>query len=76
MAFKKFESEGRFEERMFKGSWECADCGKEITELPFEPASDKTNLLSRLLGKKKNRKIQAVLDAKENAFPPKEGFLV
>ena len=23
--------------KMFKGSWTCADCGKEITELPFEP---------------------------------------
>jgi len=23
---------------MVKGNWKCAECGKEITELPFEPA--------------------------------------
>ena len=26
------------EREMVKGSWSCAKCGKEITELPFEPA--------------------------------------
>lgn len=26
---------------MFKGNWKCADCGKEITELPFEPSEDR-----------------------------------
>ena len=28
---------GGFERKMFKGNWACKDCGKEITELPFEP---------------------------------------
>ena len=44
MAFKKFEErprEGGFERKMFKGDWKCADCGKEITELPFEPSPDR-----------------------------------
>jgi len=42
MAFKKFESRGDFPPRkMFKGDWKCADCGKEIPELPFEPSPDR-----------------------------------
>ena len=24
---------------MFQGNWTCSTCGKEITELPFEPRS-------------------------------------
>lgn len=24
---------------MFQGNWKCSGCGKEITELPFEPRS-------------------------------------
>ncbi|HOK00404.1 MAG TPA: hypothetical protein PLE40_00785 [Candidatus Pacearchaeota archaeon] len=28
---------GDFERKMVKGSWKCAECGKEITELPFDP---------------------------------------
>lgn len=27
----------RFERKRFQGNWKCADCGAEITELPFEP---------------------------------------
>jgi len=26
---------------MVEGSWTCADCGKEITKLPFEPRDDR-----------------------------------
>ncbi|MBP9759738.1 MAG: hypothetical protein KBD24_00025 [Candidatus Pacebacteria bacterium] len=26
---------------MVTGSWTCADCGKEITQLPFEPSGDR-----------------------------------
>lgn len=26
---------------MFQGNWTCADCGTEITELPFQPSGDK-----------------------------------
>lgn len=43
MAFRKFDQPGGgFQPReMVKGNWKCADCGKEITELPFEPAADR-----------------------------------
>ena len=44
MAFKNFsENPGRdFPPReMVKGDWKCAECGKEITELPFQPAPDR-----------------------------------
>jgi CxxC-x17-CxxC domain-containing protein len=43
MAFKKFERQDKdFPPRqMFKGNWKCADCGAEITELPFQPDSDR-----------------------------------
>jgi len=26
---------------MYKGNWKCSECGKEITELPFEPSGDR-----------------------------------
>ena len=42
MAFKKFEPGRAFPpKQMFKGSWKCADCGAKISELPFEPATDR-----------------------------------
>ena len=45
MAFDKFNgnSGGGFTPRkMVQGNWKCADCGKEITELPLEPYPDRT----------------------------------
>ena len=27
--------------KMTQGNWKCSECGKEITELPFEPAPDR-----------------------------------
>jgi len=47
MAFKKFDAKDNFasgprEPRpMIKGNWNCSECGKEITELPFEPSPDR-----------------------------------
>jgi len=41
MAFKKFRGHRKFPRQMFHGHWVCADCGKEITELPFEPSPDR-----------------------------------
>lgn len=44
MAFKKFEERPRrepFERKMYQGDWTCADCGVKITELPFQPTSDR-----------------------------------
>jgi CxxC-x17-CxxC domain-containing protein len=34
------------ERQMFQGNWTCANCGKDITELPFEPRST-DNLMCR-----------------------------
>jgi len=41
MAFEKIHPQRNFERKTFKGDWKCADCGKEITELPFEPDPDR-----------------------------------
>ena len=43
MVFQRFGGPRRdFPPRqMVKGNWKCSDCGKEITELPFEPAPDR-----------------------------------
>ena len=33
-----FNNNGSFGERkMYQGNWKCSECGKEITQLPFEP---------------------------------------
>lgn len=26
-----------FQRKMYQGDWKCSSCGKDITELPFEP---------------------------------------
>jgi len=43
MDFQKSDrGERDFQPRqMFKGNWKCADCGADITELPFEPSADR-----------------------------------
>lgn len=43
MAFEENnKSRGDFPPRkMHQGDWKCSECGKEITELPFEPAADR-----------------------------------
>ena len=44
MEFKKFGDRPRRDfapREMVKGNWKCADCGAEITELPFEPSGDR-----------------------------------
>lgn len=43
MAFKKFERENKDlpPRQMFKGEWSCAECGTKITELPFQPDSER-----------------------------------
>jgi len=35
MAFN--QNDGGFQRKMYQGNWKCSSCGKEITELPFEP---------------------------------------
>lgn len=44
MALEEFKEGQRRDfppREMVKGDWKCADCGKEITELPFTPAPDR-----------------------------------
>ena len=45
MAFNRDSNQsgrGDFPPRqMFQGNWKCAECGAEITELPFKPAEDR-----------------------------------
>lgn len=37
MDFNNNRGGGNFQRQMYKGNWQCAKCGAEITELPFEP---------------------------------------
>lgn len=39
------DSGGGFQRKMYKGSWNCSKCNKEITELPFEPDPDRVSQL-------------------------------
>ncbi|MBU1102734.1 hypothetical protein KJ853_03720 [Patescibacteria group bacterium] len=41
MAFQDQRPQGGFQRQMFQGNWTCADCGAQITELPFKPAEDR-----------------------------------
>ena len=38
-------NDGGFQRKMYQGNWQCADCGKPITELPFEPDPARLNQL-------------------------------
>lgn len=44
-AKKRSENRSNFQDRaprqMVQGNWACSECGKEITELPFEPKGDR-----------------------------------
>ncbi len=40
--FNKDNNRGNFGPmKMVEGNWKCAECGAEITQLPFEPAPDR-----------------------------------
>jgi len=56
---------------MFHGHWTCADCGKEITELPFEPSPDRPVFA-------KNAGQREGLRGKDKGFVPGEipGFFI
>lgn len=51
---------------MIKGSWKCAECGKEITELPFEPATDRPVHCRECWSKKR--------DERQGSFGPRKMF--
>lgn len=61
MAFKKFGEQPRenFAPReMIKGNWNCADCQKEITELPFEPSQDRPIYCRDCWSKRRTRRFE------------------
>ena len=45
MAYEGNEG-GGFQRQMYQGNWKCAKCGAEITELPFQPDSDRLDQLN------------------------------
>jgi CxxC-x17-CxxC domain-containing protein len=58
MAFDNQDSQGDFPRReMVKGNWTCSECGKEITELPFEPAQDRPIYCKDCWSKKRGQKF-------------------
>ncbi len=36
-----FDKERNFDRKTYNGDWTCSECGAKITEMPFEPASDR-----------------------------------
>ena len=57
MAFE-FNQKRNYPRQMVKGHWKCSDCGKEITELPFEPAPDRPVYCRECWTKRRNKKFQ------------------
>ncbi|EKD49389.1 MAG: hypothetical protein ACD_63C00161G0001 [uncultured bacterium] len=45
---------GGGQRRTFQGNWKCAECGTEITELPFEPRDEQSILCKECYMKQKN----------------------
>ncbi len=61
MAFKKFDDRPKRDfapREMVKGNWKCAECGKEITELPFEPTADRPIYCRECWTEKRNQRFQ------------------
>jgi len=55
MSFKKRSKRGIFHRKMVKGSWVCSDCGKEITELPFNPSPERPVYCKECWAKRRQR---------------------
>jgi CxxC-x17-CxxC domain-containing protein len=53
--FKKRFKRGNFHRKMVKGNWVCSDCGKEITELPFNPSPDRPVYCRECWAKRRQR---------------------
>lgn len=49
-----FNSRPRAPRQMFSVNLACADCGKEITELPFQPSGDKPVYCTDCLRNRRN----------------------
>jgi len=58
MEFNNSEPRKDFDRQMVKGDWKCSECGKEITELPFEPAPDRPIYCRDCWSKKRSEKFR------------------
>jgi len=60
MIFKKSQEprEDLPPRKMVQGNWKCADCGKEITELPFEPSGDRPLYCRECQAKRRNQRFE------------------
>jgi len=43
--------------KMYQGDWKCSDCGKAITELPFEPSGDRPLFCRECHAKRRPRRF-------------------
>ena len=69
MEFKNFDNQERRDfapREMVKGNWQCADCSKEITELPFEPSPDRPIYCRDCWSKKRGQKFINTLNFLES----------
>jgi len=58
MTPQKFEKSPSFQRRMYQGNWKCSECGKEITELPFEPSPDRPIFCKECWAKKRAERFR------------------
>jgi len=54
---KKFfkNRHSNFKPKMYQGHWKCADCGREITKLPFNPKPQRAVYCKECWLKRKNK---------------------
>jgi len=55
---ENFSSGGFSPRQMVQGSWKCSECGKEITELPFEPSPDRPVYCRECWSKKRRERFR------------------
>lgn len=48
-------AEDNFGRKMYQGNWKCSKCGKEITQLPFDPDPSRLDQLQCRDCHQKNR---------------------
>lgn len=59
--FKKFNDGPKRDfppREMVKGDWKCAECQKEITELPFQPSPDRPIYCRDCWSKKRTQRFE------------------
>jgi len=61
MIFKKSEAGPKRDfppRETIKGKWQCADCKKEISELPFEPSPDRPVYCRDCWAKRRSQRLE------------------